>query len=142
VVRAAPQAAANQHKLPVVLSISPFEQDHAILRRLLRQHGWELYATDSIDCASNLIRLKHAAVVITEKDLSVGGWRDVLKSVSLLPHSPLIVVSSLQADDHLWAEALNLGVYDVLAKPLDPTEVIRVLNSAWVRYKSCTEIPG
>jgi DNA-binding response OmpR family regulator len=35
------------------------------------------------------------------------------------------------ADDHLWAEVLNLGGYDVLAKPFDGCELFRALSSAW-----------
>jgi len=42
----------------------------------------------------------------------------------------LIVVSSA-ADARLWAEALNLGAWDVLEKPLDRREVIRSVKSGW-----------
>jgi DNA-binding response OmpR family regulator len=42
--------------------------------------------------------------------------------------------SSRQQSDRLWAEALNLGAWDVLAKPFDPTEVIRSVKSAWQRW--------
>ena len=36
-----------------------------------------------------------------------------------------------QTDDSMWAEALNLGAYDVLAQPLDRGEVFTVLAAAW-----------
>jgi len=36
-------------------------------------------------------------------------------------------VTSRLADERLWAEALNLGAYDVLAKPFDSTEAMRVV---------------
>jgi hypothetical protein len=35
-------------------------------------------------------------------------------------------VTSRLADERLWAEALNLGAWDVLAKPFDADEVIRI----------------
>jgi DNA-binding response OmpR family regulator len=47
-------------------------------------------------------------------------------------------VTSRHADDRLWAEALNLGAWDVLAKPFDPGEVVRVVNLAclcWQRER-------
>ena len=47
-----------------------------------------------------------------------------------MPAPPLLIVISQLADEHLWAEALNLGVYDVLAKPLDDIEIVRVLSLA------------
>jgi DNA-binding response OmpR family regulator len=46
----------------------------------------------------------------------------------------LIVTSDL-ADDRLWAEALNLGAYDVLAKPFRAAEVFRTVSLAWRQWK-------
>jgi DNA-binding NtrC family response regulator len=43
-------------------------------------------------------------------------------------------VTSRAADERLWAEALNLGAYDVLAKPFDPTEVCRIVSLAWMHW--------
>jgi len=43
-------------------------------------------------------------------------------------------VSSRLADERLWAEALNMGAWDVLAKPFDKMEVIRSVQSAWRRW--------
>ena len=83
-----------------------------------------------------LFRTKAVSVVITERDLAVGNWKDVLKVMHGLREPPLLVVISRLADNNLWAEALNLGVYDVLAKPLVPEEVVRVLTSAWIQQLS------
>jgi DNA-binding response OmpR family regulator len=47
---------------------------------------------------------------------------------------PLLIVTSRLADDRLWTEALNLGAYDVIAKPFDRKEVDRILNLAWARW--------
>jgi hypothetical protein len=38
-------------------------------------------------------------------------------------------------DDRLWAEALNLGAYEVLVQPFDPEEVTRVVFSAWRNWE-------
>ena len=43
-------------------------------------------------------------------------------------------MTSRAADERLWAEALNLGAYDVLAKPFDRTEVMRVVSMAWMHW--------
>jgi DNA-binding response OmpR family regulator len=45
------------------------------------------------------------------------------------------MVTSRLADERLWAEALNLGAYDVLAKPFDGREVIRILSLAWQHWQ-------
>ncbi len=58
----------------------------------------------------------------------------MLEHLSTLPDTPLLIVTSRLADDSLWAEALNLGAYDVLAKPFDATEVARVVSMAWQHW--------
>jgi len=71
-------------------------------------------------------------------------WRELLDRTRRLPHPPLVIVTSRLADEQLWAEALNLGAYDVLAKPYDRTEVTRVVSSAWRRWQEqqAPEIPS
>jgi DNA-binding NtrC family response regulator len=118
---------------PVALLISPVEEDHNTLQQLFKQHGWNLHATESLDSALAFLREKAVSVVITERDLEVRNWKDVLKAMHGLRKPPLIIIISRLADNTLWAEALNLGVYDVLAKPLVQAEVVRVLTSAWIQ---------
>ena len=59
-----------------------------------------------------------------------GFLADILENILLLPDPPVLIVTS-PADEYLWAEALNVGAYDVLVKPFDASEVVRVLDSAW-----------
>ena len=118
---------------PVALLISPVEEDHNALQQLFQQHGWNLHATKSLDSGSTFLRENAVSVVITERDLAVGNWKDVLNAIHGLREPPLLLVISRIADNSLWAEALNLGVYDVLAKPLVQAEVVRVLTSAWIQ---------
>jgi DNA-binding response OmpR family regulator len=44
--------------------------------------------------------------------------------------SPLLIVTSPANDHGLWAELLSLGGYDVLIKPFQTDEVLRVLGVA------------
>jgi hypothetical protein len=73
-----------------------------------------------------LLKENAVSVVIAERDLARANWKDVLKAIHGLREPPLLIVISRLADDGIWAEALNIGVYDVLAKPLDRGEVVRV----------------
>jgi hypothetical protein len=44
-------------------------------------------------------------------------------------------VSSRLADESLWAEVLNLGGYDLLQTPFEPSELFRVLHLAWLSWE-------
>ena len=59
----------------------------------------------------------------------------MLREITRISHPPMLIVTSRTADDRLWAEALNLGAYDVLAKPFDQSEVTRVVSLAWLHWK-------
>ena len=126
--------APNESMEHTALLVSPAAEDHEILRKLFRHHGWRLEHASSFDSISMQLSQKAASVVITERDLSARNWKDVLKVIQDLADPPILIVISRQADESLWAEALNLGAYDVLTKPIDETEAIRVLTSAWDHY--------
>ena len=115
------------------LLISPDEEDHTVLNELFQHNSWTLRRASSVNSASTLLNEGATSVVITERHFPVGDWKDVLEVIHHLPKAPLLIVISRGADNYLWAEALNLGAYDVLAKPLDQTEATRVLTSAWIR---------
>ena len=57
-------------------------------------------------------------------------WIDMLKHLNAMPTAPSLIVTSRLADWHLWAKALSLGAWDVLAKPLNLSELIRSVQSA------------
>jgi DNA-binding response OmpR family regulator len=58
-----------------------------------------------------------------------------------MQHAPLLIVTSRSADDALWAEVLNLGGYNVLAKPFDSREVFHVVANAWLHWKNQGKYP-
>ncbi len=74
-------------------------------------------------------------VVLCERDLAPESWREMLEHLRQMDDPPLLVVISRLADERLWAEALNLGAHDVLAKPFDASEVTRILSLAWLRWR-------
>jgi len=64
-----------------------------------------------------------------------GTWIDMLNHIRAVSNPPVLIVTSRLADDRLWAEALNLGAYDVLSKPFDRTELLRSVRLAWEHWR-------
>jgi len=125
-----------------VLSVSPIADDHtslgAIFERseqvLCRDSKWMIHPCATVESAMAALSQARIPLVVTERDLAPGSWRDILENVLRLPDPPMLIVTSRLADDYLWAEALNLGAYDVLVKPFDASEVVRVISSAWQHW--------
>src|SRR5690242_3048386 len=110
-----------------ILSLSPCASDHGYLADIL---PWRVLRASSLPGAMQLLRRRQIGVVVCERDLPPYSWKDLLVEIAALPKAPLVIVTSLHADDYLWAEALNLGAYDVLPKPFDAAEVKRSMNMA------------
>lgn len=123
------------NKVIGLLSVSPIQDDHDTLAKLLGRDQWRIHHALSLQSASAFLRAHQVPLVICEHDLLPGTWTQLLDEIRLLSIPPCLIVTSRIADDYLWAEALNRGAYDVLAKPFDLTEVTRILSSAWLHWQ-------
>ncbi|MBZ5578055.1 MAG: response regulator [Acidobacteriia bacterium] len=118
-----------------VLLVSPVADDHAWLPQILNHPNWIWRRSRSYGQALQWLRRDPIAVVLCEREQQDGCWQDVLQAADRLKQPPRVIVCSRLADEPLWAEVLNLGGYDVLAKPFDAEEVVRVANAAWRGWK-------
>lgn len=125
-------------KTVVVLAVSPFKEDHACLRSIFSHSNWKIHQARDCHEALEILQDKPMAVVVCERDLPDGNWKKLLECLSSVTPPPLLVVTSIHADESLWAEALNLGAYDVLSKPFDSAEVTRIISLAWLQWKEQT----
>ena len=130
-----PPRLAIGNEVIAVLSVSPIQQDHDTLASFLGRDQWRIHNALSLQSASAFLRAHAVPLVVCEHDLSPGSWTQLLDETRLLAIPPVLIMTCRVADDHLWAEALNMGAYDVLAKPLDQTEVTRTLSSAWLHWQ-------
>jgi DNA-binding response OmpR family regulator len=118
-----------------VLAVSPLSDDRVRLREILSQGNWELHEASDCRGALALLRDQSVPVILCERDHADGDWEDLLKATARLPAAPNLIVFSRLADESLWAEVLNLGGFDVLMKPFEPEEVLRVTFAAWSRWE-------
>lgn len=131
-----PGVPERQH---AILLVSPAPEDHLFLQPLLSVAGRRTYFVRTYREAVAVLCRDRIAVIICERDLPDGKWKDLLSQIAPLSDPPCLIVASRLADEFLWAEVLNLGGYDVLAKPFDAEEVVRVVALAcesWERQYS------
>lgn len=124
-----------------VLSISPLEEDHLSLQAIVGHSRWIFFKAERLLPALALLRQHEISVILCERDLIPGTWIDVRENIYDMPHPPSLIVTSRLADDHLWAEALNLGAWNVLAKPFDRGEVLRSVKAAWQHWYDQVQKP-
>ena len=122
---AMPAAAAS------ALLVTDIEEDRRFLDKIFIDRRWTLFSKESVEDARLLLRENPTPVVLSDRDAPGGGWKKLLSALQQLERPPLLIVTSRLADDHLWAEVLNLGGHDVLATPFRAQELVWVLENAW-----------
>jgi DNA-binding response OmpR family regulator len=117
-----------------ILAVSPAEEDHLLLSHVFTHSNWKCEMARTCAEALEVLRQSEVAVVICAAELPDGTWKDLLAKL-VQPVPPRLIVASRLADDHLWAEVLDFGGYDVLGMPFEPPEVIRVVSLAWRQWQ-------
>jgi DNA-binding response OmpR family regulator len=113
-----------------LLAVIADQDDQRSLQDMLSADRWTIRTARSCNEAMRVVESSRPTVIACERELPDGSWKDVFGGVSGLDDPPPVIVLSRSADEKFWAEVLNLGGYDVLAKPFDRTEVCRVLSMA------------
>lgn len=123
-----------------ILYISGHPEDARCLSQMLHPLPLMLDHAESIAQARQRLRADEYDVVLTEASLPDGRWLDVLHLVRESPREPQVIVTDRQADARFWAEALNLGAYDLLSQPFYQPEVQRVLYNACSRLAASAAV--
>jgi DNA-binding NtrC family response regulator len=132
-------AETSSDRTVALLFVSPSKADHAVLRSILQEaepnvesnSRWLVHLARNISGTLELLSREEIPIVVSDDNLHPGAWQAILDLISALPDPPLLIVASHMADERLWSECLNLGAWDVLAKPFDRQEVLRVVAAAW-----------
>jgi DNA-binding response OmpR family regulator len=136
-----PRAFAVEEEIVKILLVSSLEDDRRALRQILHHSKWQQYDAGSEHEALAFLEDNPIPVVICDSDLPDGSWRHLLSRLAETQCPPMLVVTSRLADEVLWAEVLNLGAYNVLAKPFEKSEVFHVVSFASSAWKSQWERP-
>jgi DNA-binding response OmpR family regulator len=112
------------------LAISPFEENLSFLQRMFQDAGWKLLTANKRAQAVEKLVRERITVVICERHLIDGNWKDVLSHIAAILNPPRLIVVSRFPDDELWIEVLNMGGFDLLSAPLREVEVVHAVGSA------------
>jgi len=75
-----------------------------------------------------------APVILCDRDFPEAEWREALRTLTALPHRPIVILPSKVADEHARSEVFRIGGFDILAKPLraeDIRRAVKVVFSYW-----------
>jgi DNA-binding NtrC family response regulator len=96
-------------------------------------YRWRIRCAASVPAFLKTWGKKRAPIVLCDNDRQPDGWKHLLDRFAEIAQRPMVIVTSQMADEKLWAEALNLGAWDVLSKPFSVEEVSRIAVLACLR---------
>ena len=111
-----------------VLLISTGRSDAEVLRSVLDESTTQLTAVRCYREAVTALGRSVFAVIVCDERLPDGSWKDILGQIALLNDAPRLVVLASEPSESLYAEALNLGAWDLLLRPIKAEEARRVLE--------------
>jgi DNA-binding NtrC family response regulator len=117
-----------------ILFVSGHPDDARRLSRMLATLPLAVDHVETLQQARAKLQQDDYGVILTEAALPDGNWLDVLHLARKDPQELEVIVTDPQADARFWAEALNLGAYDLLAQPFYEPEVRRIL------YNVCSRV--
>jgi DNA-binding NtrC family response regulator len=118
-----------------VLFVSPHTDDADRLSQMLSPLPLVFDHVPDLQQARDTFHRHGYRVILTEAGLPDGSWHDVLALSREAWPAADVIVTDLHADARFWAEALNLGAYDLLVKPFCESEVRRILTHACSRFE-------
>jgi len=80
--------------------------------------------------ALSALEKQQVAVIICDGFLPDGNWKDLLGRMAMMNDAPRLVILAGADNQALWAEAISLGAWDVLAKPVAAAEIRHVCSAA------------
>lgn len=120
-----------QAKRPVsILGVGLSREDWVCIRRSTMLWGPILLSARCCREALHTITDRAPHIVISGSELPDGTWRDILAASRRLAVPPPVIVAAHSADEGMWVEVLDLGGYDLIARPLDTGELGWILVSA------------
>lgn len=125
-----------------ILVVDDHEDDRVLLKQLFEANGFEVLLANNGDLALNILASRSVDLVLSDVLMPIMGGRElcrIIKSDDALEHTPVILYTSIYSNDEDLKDALEAGADHYIIKPLDPENLLLVLDQVISESPSKTE---
>ena len=120
---------------PEILIVDDEEDIRFALKKMLDGEGFSVTTAEDFDTASSALREKNYAIVLLDIILGKKTGIDLLSDMRKMELECLVILITGAPSIDTAAEAVRLGAYDYIRKPIRKVTLLRVLNKA-IEYKA------
>lgn len=120
----------GENNKPVIVVVDDEESIRYSFETFLQDDGYEVASAANLEMGYDLIKSLNPDIIFTDLVLGNDDGLDIVKrSAELQLNSPVIVITG-QPSINTAAEAVRLGAYDYLVKPIVKDNLLRVTRNA------------
>ena len=108
------------------------------IKEFLLKEGYDVFATENFDEALKIINTEYIDIILSDIILGDKTGIDVLRKVNEKRLDCPVVLFTGQPNVESASEAVRLGAYDYMAKPIKKEELLHVVSMA-LRHKALVE---
>lgn len=114
---------------PILVASSEIESRRA-LKEILDREGYDTICVSRISECVDVLASHEVQLIFSEKNLTDGDYRELLHRAKSKKPGVGVVVTSHHADWDEYKQALQAGVFDLIASPCQPTDVLWMIIQA------------
>jgi len=120
----------QQQRPAQILVASSEPENRRGLIAILNREGFDTICVSRVSECQEVLAEQNVSLVFCDRRLSDGGYRDVLAITRSLNRKVRLVVTSRHADWDEYLEALQLGAFELIVSPCQPSDVVWTLIQA------------
>lgn len=113
-----------------ILVVDDDEGGRVSLAKILKKESFTVDESENASRAMELIRENEYDLVITDLKMAKMDGLELLKAVKLTKPGVQVILVSAYGTVESAVEAMKVGAFDFISKPLKRTEILRVINQA------------
>jgi DNA-binding response OmpR family regulator len=119
-----------------VVAVLRSPQDREAVSDCAQAIGWKLKLLETVDQALSVPASEAVALIIVDRDLSEHDWRSSVQSLANTVSTPCVLLASSVVDPYLFQELVKHGGFDVVPKPIQSKELVRLGRLAFRYWRS------
>jgi DNA-binding response OmpR family regulator len=121
---------------PEVVALLGSPSDQATIQNCAKNAGWRLVLADTIEHALLTANSGNVALFVVDRDLVELDWRPYVQKFAKTRSAPCILLASPVVDRYLFEELVKQGGFDVVPKPIETGQLLRLSRLAIAYWKN------